>query len=92
MSEEYSEHPTDDKPKDLLVDKFFGDGKDKTEEENAEFDEETKRTMGTAEQTMVISNYPTQEIPDKLRIPFIEKQNGNLCIKCMKNDDFKNMT
>ena len=68
MSEEVGEKGTD-----MLVDKFFGDGKDRTEEENAEFDEETKRTMGTPEQTMIISNYPTQEIPDKLKIPYIEK-------------------
>ena len=44
MSEEVNEKGTD-----MLVDKFFGDDKDRTEEENAEFDEETKRTMGTPE-------------------------------------------
>ena len=36
---------------------------------------------GTPEQTEVITDYPTHEIPDKLRIPYIERYNGNICVK-----------
>jgi tetratricopeptide (TPR) repeat protein len=43
--------------------------------------------MGTPKQTQIISNYPTQEIHQKLKVPYIEKQNGNLCIQSMNKPE-----
>jgi hypothetical protein len=37
--------------------------------------------LGTPEQNEVFENYPTSSIEDKLRVPYIEKQNGNLLVK-----------
>jgi len=36
---------------------------------------------GTPDQDVVIDDYPTHEVPDKLRIPYIERYNGNVCVK-----------
>lgn len=35
-------------------------------------------SLGTANQTEIIEDYPANTIEDKLRVPYIEKQNGNL--------------
>jgi tetratricopeptide (TPR) repeat protein len=42
---------------------------------------------GTDQQTKIMSDYPSQTPKDKLRIPYIERQNGNLCIKSLRVDD-----
>lgn len=52
-----------------------------------EWDAEQLKVAGTDKQTMIMANYPSQTPKDKLKIPYIERQNGNLCIKCMKPDD-----
>jgi hypothetical protein len=36
---------------------------------------------GTAEQTEVINDYPTHHTEDKLKVPYIERYNGNICVK-----------
>jgi hypothetical protein len=36
---------------------------------------------GTAEQTELINDYPTHHIEDKLKVPYIERYNGNICVK-----------
>lgn len=51
------------------------------------WEDEHLKVAGTDKQTMIMSNYPSQTQKDKLKIPYIEKQNGNLCIKCMKSTD-----
>lgn len=51
-----------------------------------EWDEETLKTSGTDQQTQIISNYPSQTKEQKLKIPYIEKMNGNLCINSMSNE------
>jgi hypothetical protein len=50
------------------------------------FTPEELATMGTPAQTGIISNYPTQTSEAKLLIPYIEKMNGALCIKCMDGE------
>ena len=70
-----------------MIDRMFN--KDENEDELLGLDEESIKTMGTAQQTRIISNYPSQKKEDKLRIPHIEKQNGNLCIKSEPTSDSK---
>ena len=41
--------------------------------------------LGTPKQTKVVSNYPSRTAEEKLKIPYIEKQNGNLCIQSVKD-------
>ena len=36
---------------------------------------------GTAEQTEVINDYPTHHTEDKLKVPYIERYNGKICMK-----------
>jgi hypothetical protein len=36
---------------------------------------------GTPEQTEIIEDYPTHDTADKLRVPYIERYNGNICVK-----------
>ena len=36
---------------------------------------------GTPDQDVVINDYRTMEIPDKLRVPYIERFNGNVCVR-----------
>lgn len=43
--------------------------------------EEERKTLGTAAQTRVINKYPTDTAEEKLRVPYIEKQNGNIFVK-----------
>ena len=44
-------------------------------------DEETIKNLGTPKQTEIIKNYPTQKTEEKYKVPFIEKQNGNLIMQ-----------
>ena len=69
----------------FLMDKMF----DKNENEDCELDEEILKTLGTNEQTQIITNYPTNQISEKLMVPYIEKMNGNICIKSVDDDDSK---
>mmetsp|Transcript_18008 Transcript_18008/g.30662 ORF Transcript_18008/g.30662 Transcript_18008/m.30662 type:complete len:89 (-) Transcript_18008:670-936(-) len=43
--------------------------------------------MGTEQQSRIITKYPSRTSESKLKIPFIEKQNGNLSINSMRKDD-----
>ena len=43
-------------------------------------DEEAK-TVGTDKQTAIIKDYPSQNLEDKIKVPYFMKQNGNICIK-----------
>ena len=36
---------------------------------------------GTTEQTEIIENYPTANLRDKVRVPYIERFNGNICVR-----------
>ena len=56
------------------------------EESEPSFTPEELATMGTPDQKGIISNYPSQTPEAKLKIPYIEKMNGALCIKCMKGE------
>ena len=73
----------------MMIDRMFNQPDDPL----LQMDKETLETMGTSKQKEIITAYPTQKKEDKLKIPYIEKQNGNLCItestnepKC-ENDD-----
>ncbi len=50
-------------------------------EPEPEITEEEMKTLGTNLQERVISNYPTSTNDEKLNVPYIEKQNGNICVK-----------
>ena len=61
-------------------------GQDQNEEEpEVMLSEEQLRTLGTAEQTEVFSSYPTDTDAQKLNVPYIEKQNGNILVKRDQN-------
>jgi hypothetical protein len=36
---------------------------------------------GTAEQTKLINDYPIHHTEDKLKVPYIERYNGKICMK-----------
>ena len=36
---------------------------------------------GTSEQTEIIEDYPTVNLRDKVRVPYIERFNGNICVR-----------
>jgi hypothetical protein len=36
--------------------------------------------MGSGKQTVVIEDYPTATVEQKLRVPYIEKRNGNILV------------
>lgn len=55
--------------------------------EKQDLDEETSKTLGTNQQERIISNYQSETKESKLLVPHIEKQNGNICIKCMLRED-----
>ena len=42
-------------------------------------------TAGTPDQKEIIEDYPYQTFQDKLKVPYIERFNGNICVK---NQDF----
>jgi hypothetical protein len=44
------------------------------------------KIAGTPDQTEVVDDYPTHDVADKLRIPYIERYNGNICVK---NQEFE---
>ena len=56
-----------------------------TEPEVPQLTEEQLRTLGTPEQTEVFSTYPTETDAQKLNVPYIEKQNGNILVKKDQN-------
>ena len=61
-------------------------GQDQNEEEpEVVLSEEQLRTLGTAEQSEVFSSYPTDTDAQKLNVPYIEKQNGNILVKRDQN-------
>ena len=39
------------------------------------------KTVGTDNQQIIIKDYPSQTLPDKLKVPYFMKQNGNICIR-----------
>ena len=55
------------------------------EPEPVQLTEEQLRTLGTSEQTEVFSTYPIDTDAQKLNVPYIEKQNGNLLVKKDQN-------
>ena len=38
-------------------------------------------TIGTSEQTEIVENYPMRNFDDKLKVPYIERFNGNISVK-----------
>lgn len=62
-----------------------------TEVKKKEYTQEEKEallaTAGTVDQTEVIDFYATRETKDKLRIPYIERYNGNICAKNQNFDE-----
>jgi tetratricopeptide (TPR) repeat protein len=52
-----------------------------------EWDEATLKISGTDKQEKIMMNYPSITSNDKIKIPYIEKMNGNISIKCMKPSD-----
>ena len=43
--------------------------------------DERMMKAGTPEQTELINDYPTHHTEDKLKVPYIERYNGNICVK-----------
>ena len=37
-------------------------------------------TLGTPEQTVIVNDYPMKTSEQKLKVPYIERFNGNLCV------------
>jgi hypothetical protein len=60
----------DDKEKDPYVDES---GRQLTDEE--------VKAVGTDKQAVIIRDYPSQTVEDKIKVPYFMKQNGNICIK-----------
>ena len=58
-----------------------------TKDNDEEWDAEQLAVAGTDKQTKIMFSYPSQTSNEKIKIPYIEKMNGNISIKCMKPSD-----
>ena len=36
--------------------------------------------LGTSEQCEIVNDYPMENNEEKLKVPYIERMNGNLCV------------
>ena len=50
-------------------------------EEKSRNDKIDANTLGTSEQKEVVKDYPMSNPEDKLKVPYIERFNGNICVK-----------